>query len=460
MEIKKKKSISELMSEINKKYKKPIAYNGENSINDRLKLTYVSTGSLAVDIAVGNGGLPLGRIVSIAGQFSSGKSSLALTMIASAQKQGYNCAYIDIEKSFDASYAKSLGVDLDKLLFVSPGYGEEACDIACDIAESGAVNIMVLDSIAALVPNVEQTSSIEDQQMGLQARMLGKLFRRITPILEENQVLLFCINQLREKIGVMYGDNSYETGGNALKYYTSIQMRIMRSMAAKDGKIVDNEGELIGNRHKVTITKNKLSAPFAEANFNIIYGKGIDKFSELLNIGLEHDIIKKKGAFYSFNEINLGQGEANALLFLKNNINVAKQIRDVIVNDIERIQEETKRKAINDSLLMSKMQNGIETGIDEKSNDNLVISNSKEISSGDESTQQNKKEESIASYIEIITENNDSPELLEMIKKVEKALEEGRLVKNGPFVSTLDKSRKVIGIKPFAKLALKEGFDF
>lgn len=803
MEEKKKTSIDDLIRNLNKNYKKQVAFCGNSDIAERLKTKFISTGSLAIDIAVGNGGLPLGRVVSIAGEFSSGKSSCALTLIASAQRQGYTAAYIDVEKSFSPEYAKALGVDLDKLLYVSPDYGEEACNQCFDIADSGAVQVIVLDSLAALVPNVEQNSSIEDQQMGLQARMLGKFFRRIVPTLESKQVLLFCINQLREKIGVMFGDNciegkeliqfedgtiktikeivdnkiqgkirsynektkeieykpiskwfyngkidsiknwnnvffnkiedgskggntkikfsctdnhkiltsqgwkyiyenptdilqiydsiefdglagmligdstlrkcgnsasiclhnelqtdyqqwkfelfkdalslhkssekniceskkneylsnyfnclgdlydklnfkykrnplfmlneenfsllnlaiwymdngyydnsknhnrceisvkrikdgdtlkeiidflskkgfkcsyslkrgkinfnveeteilhkaiapyipecmnykinskywkesngknidihlnkikktkfvpilkieknkshltrgkydlevednhnyflgkdngvlvhnSYEVGGNAIKYAATIQMRIMRSMAAKDGKILNESGDIIGNRHKVKVVKNKISAPFTEAIFNIMYGKGIDRISEIFNIGVEHNIIEKAGSFYSYDGMKLGQGEANTLAFLRENVDITKKIMSHIQRDIKRIEEETKRKAlevavINENLDSDSIDDLDSVEIENNSNNNSISS---------------LTEEKITSTISHNTGNQEIEEMANMIKRVEEAVNSGKLSKSGPFIQ-LTPDKKLMGSKACAKWILE-----
>jgi recombination protein RecA len=280
----------------------------------------ISTGSISLDWALGVGGLPRGRVVEIFGPESSGKTTLALQTIAQAQKLGGTAAFIDAEHALDASYAQKLGVDLENLLVSQPDNGEQALEIAEVLIRSNGVDVVVVDSVAALVPRAEIEGEMGDAQMGLQARLMSQALRKLTGVISKSKTSLIFINQLREKIGVMFGNPETTTGGRALKFYSSVRIDIRRIGAIKDGETV------IGGRTRAKIVKNKVAPPFREAEFDMMYGEGISREGDLLDQGVERNIIEKSGTWFSYSGERLGQGRENAKTFLKQNVEMAKAI--------------------------------------------------------------------------------------------------------------------------------------
>ena len=287
-------------------------------------ISSISSGSIGVDAALGVGGVPRGRIVEIFGPESSGKTTLSLHIIAEAQKLGGLAAFIDAEHALDAEYAKKLGVDIDNLLVSQPDSGEQALEIAEVLVRSGAIDIIVIDSVAALVPRAELEGEMGDMQMGLQARLMSQALRKLTGIVSKSKTCLIFINQIREKIGVMFGNPETTTGGRALKFYSSVRIDIRRTTQIKEGE------EVIGSRVKVKVVKNKCAAPFRQAEFDVAYGEGISKMGELIDIGLEHRIIEKSGSWFSYGDVRIGQGRENAKLFLHENVDLASEIESKV----------------------------------------------------------------------------------------------------------------------------------
>lgn len=283
---------------------------------DRPVVSAISTGSASLDIALGVGGIPRGRVVEIYGPESSGKTTLCLHAIASAQKQGGVAVLIDAEYAFDAEYAKSLGVDVDNLLVSQPDTGEQALEIADTLARSGAVDIIVVDSVAALVPQAEIEGEMGDSHVGLQARLMSQALRKITGVVAKSGTTLVFINQLRMKIGVMFGNPETTTGGNALKFYSSVRIDIRRISAIKDGQ------DVIGNRTRAKVVKNKVAPPFKQAEFDIMYGEGISLIGDVLDLASDNDIVEKSGAWYSYKGERIGQGREKTKQFLKDNIEI------------------------------------------------------------------------------------------------------------------------------------------
>ncbi|HEY8133912.1 MAG TPA: recombinase RecA [Thermoanaerobaculia bacterium] len=280
----------------------------------------ISTGSIGVDAALGVGGVPRGRIVEIFGPESSGKTTLSLHIIAEAQKVGGLAAFIDAEHALDAEYAKKLGVDIDNLLVSQPDSGEQALEIAEVLVRSGAIDLIVIDSVAALVPRAELEGEMGEMQMGLQARLMSQALRKLTGIVSKSRTCLVFINQIREKIGVMFGNPETTSGGRALKFYSSVRIDIRRMTQIKEGE------EVVGSRVKVKIVKNKVAAPFRQAEVDVGYGEGISKTGELIDIGLENRIIEKSGSWFSYGEVRIGQGRENAKAFLHENTDLAAEI--------------------------------------------------------------------------------------------------------------------------------------
>ncbi len=279
--------------------------------DEREAVAVISTGTLSIDIATGVGGVARGRITEIYGPESSGKTTLALHIIAEAQKAGGSAAFIDAEHALDIGYAERLGVKVDDLLVSQPDYGEQALEIAEILIRSGAVDVIVVDSVAALVPKAEIDGNAGDSHVGLQARLMSQAMRKLTGVLKRTNTSIIFINQIRMKIGVMFGSPETTTGGNALKFYSSLRLDIRRKEAIKDGQ------EVIGNRTKVKVVKNKMAPPFKEAEFDIIYGEGASKVGDLLDLAVAQDIVEKSGAWYSYNGERIGQGRENSKLFLK-----------------------------------------------------------------------------------------------------------------------------------------------
>ncbi len=284
----------------------------------------IPTGSLALDIALGIGGVPRGRIIEIYGPESSGKTTLAQHIVAECQKRGGIAAYVDAEHALDPEYARNLGVNIDELLISQPDTGEQALDITEELVRSGAVDVVVVDSVAALVPKAEIEGSMEEQQMGLQARLMSKALRKLTGIIGKTNTTVIFINQLRQKIGVMYGNPEVTTGGNALKYYASVRLEIRRVEGLK------GDGEDIGNHVRVKVLKNKVAPPFRTAEFDIIFGKGICKVGNILDVAVNLNIVKKAGAWFSYNEEKLGQGRDKAKEVLTNNPDLLAEIEELV----------------------------------------------------------------------------------------------------------------------------------
>ncbi|MBK1663877.1 recombinase RecA [Rhodospirillum rubrum] len=294
----------------------------------------ISTGSLGLDIALGIGGLPRGRIVEIYGPESSGKTTLALHVVAEAQKKGGQCAFVDAEHAFDPLYARKLGVSLDDLLVSQPDTGEQALEIADTLVRSGAIDVLVIDSVAALVPKAELEGDMGDSHVGLQARLMSQALRKLTGTVSRSNTLIIFINQIRMKIGVMFGNPETTTGGNALKFYASVRLDIRRIGAVKDKE------EVVGNQTRVKVVKNKVAPPFKVVEFDIMYGEGISKMGEMLDLGVKANIIEKSGAWFSYNSTRIGQGRENAKQFLRDNPAMAEEIENAVRANAGLIAEE------------------------------------------------------------------------------------------------------------------------
>ncbi len=284
----------------------------------------ISTGSLTLDLALGIGGLPRGRVVEIYGPESSGKTTMALQVVAEAQKIAGTCAYIDAEHALDLGYAQKIGVKADELLVSQPDNGEQALEITDTLVRSGAVDVIVVDSVAALTPRAEIEGEMGEPQMGLQARLMSQALRKLVGTISRSRTLVIFINQIRMKIGVMFGNPETTTGGNALKFYASVRLDIRRTGAVKQGE------EVVGSRTKVKVVKNKVAPPFREAEFDIVYGSGVSKEGELIDIGSENGVVEKSGAWYSFNGERIGQGRENAKDYLKEHVEIAQIIEGKI----------------------------------------------------------------------------------------------------------------------------------
>jgi recombination protein RecA len=293
----------------------------------------VSTGSIGLDAALGVGGLPRGRVVEIYGPESSGKTTVATHVIAEAQKKGGMCAIIDAEHAFDSAYAQKLGVDIDNLLISQPDYGEQALEIADRLILSGALDVVVIDSVAALVPKGELEGEMGDSKMGLQARLMSQALRKLTATISKTNTICIFINQLREKIGVMFGNPETTTGGNALKFYASVRLDIRRMSQIKDGE------DAIGNRVKVKVVKNKVAPPFRNAEFDIVFGEGISKVGEIIDMGVEMGIITKSGSWFSYNTDKLGQGREAVKSLLRDNPELMNELETKIRTKIHELAE-------------------------------------------------------------------------------------------------------------------------
>lgn len=332
----KKAALESAMKQIEKKYGAGAVMRlGENS---SLKVDAISTGSLTLDIATGIGGLPKGRIVEIYGPESSGKTTLALHCIAEAQKAGGEAAFVDAEHALDPVYAANLGVDVDSLLVAQPDYGEQALEITEQLVSSGAVDIIVVDSVAALVPKSEIEGDMGDSHVGQHARLMSQALRKLAGTVSKTNCIIIFINQLREKIGVIYGNPEVTTGGRALKFYSSIRIDVRKAEQLKNGT------EILGSRTKVKIVKNKVAPPFKSAEFDIMYGTGISKDGEILDMAVEYDIIHKGGSWFSYGDQRLGQGRDNVKAMIKNDPDFAAELEAKIKEKMKEIQETSKQK--------------------------------------------------------------------------------------------------------------------
>jgi recombination protein RecA len=312
------KAIDAALAQIDKQF-------GKGSImrlgsREKVDVPAIPTGALSLDAALGVGGLPRGRVIEIFGPESSGKTTLALHVIAEAQRRGGMAAFVDAEHALDALYAAKLGVDTDNLLVSQPDSGEQALEIAEVLIRSGAVDVLVVDSVAALVPRSELEGEMGEAQMGLQARLMSQALRKLTAIVAKSKTCLVFINQLREKIGVMFGNPETTTGGRALKFYSSVRLDIRRVASLKEAEVV------IGSRAKVKVVKNKVAPPFREAEFDLLYGEGISKEGDLLDLGVDHKVIEKSGAWFAFDGERMGQGRENARQFLKDNVDIRNEV--------------------------------------------------------------------------------------------------------------------------------------
>ncbi len=345
MDDNKKMALSAALSQIEKQFGKgSIMKMGDAGASADIQA--VSTGSISLDIALGIGGLPRGRIVEIYGPESSGKTTLTLHAVAEMQKTGGTAAFVDAEHALDPQYAEKLGVNVDDLLVSQPDTGEQALEITDMLVRSGAVDIIVVDSVAALTPKAEIEGEMGDSHMGLQARLMSQALRKLTANIKRSNTLVIFINQIRMKIGVMFGNPETTTGGNALKFYSSVRLDIRRTGAIKKGD------EILGNETKVKVVKNKVAPPFKQVNFEILYGEGISREGELIDLGVENKIVEKSGAWYSYNGERIGQGKDKVRTFLKENPAIAqdieKQLRDLLLVSNKRGGEEDLNQDVED----------------------------------------------------------------------------------------------------------------
>lgn len=329
----KQEALQKALAQIEKRF-------GKDSVmklgdNRTMQVEAISTGSLSLDLALGIGGLPRGRIVEIYGPESSGKTTLALHCIAEGQKNGGQAAFIDVEHALDPVYAKALGVDIDSLLVSQPDTGEQALEITEALVVSGALDVVVVDSVAALVPRAEIEGEMGDSHVGLHARLMSQAMRKLAGAISKSNCVVIFINQLRLKVGVVYGNPEVTTGGNALKYYASVRIDIRKTETLKNGT------EQIGSRTRARVVKNKVAPPYREAEFDIMYGEGISRMGELLDLAVKHDVVQKSGAWFSYGETRLGQGRDNSKIYLKNNPELAKEVEEKLLAALHAKQEDT-----------------------------------------------------------------------------------------------------------------------
>ncbi|MFZ8864905.1 MAG: recombinase RecA [Rickettsiales bacterium] len=335
----KNKALETALAQIERSYGKgSIMKLGEGKIQE---IAAVSTGSIAIDWALGIGGLPKGRIVEIFGPESSGKTTLALSSLAQAQKNGGTCAFIDAEHALDPVYAAKLGLNIDELVISQPDTGEQSLEIADTLVRSGAIDVVVIDSVAALVPKAELEGDMGDSHMGLQARLMSQALRKLTGSVAKTNSIVIFINQIRMKIGVMFGSPETTTGGNALKFYSSVRIDIRKSTAIKD------KDEVIGNSTKIKIVKNKVAPPFRNVEVDIMYGEGISRFGEIIDLGVREEIVEKSGSWYSYDNERIGQGKENTKNFLKDNPNIADAIELKIREKLGLIKIADQEKSAN-----------------------------------------------------------------------------------------------------------------
>ena len=333
----KKKALETAMQQIEKMYGKGsiMRYGAESTLN----VESIPTGSLSLDLALGIGGLPRGRIVEIYGPESSGKTTLALHVLAEAQKMGGEVAFVDAEHALDPTYAKALGVNVEDMLISQPDTGEQALEITEALVRSGAIDVIVVDSVAALVPRAEIEGEMGDSFVGLHARLMSQALRKLTGAVGKTNTIVIFINQLREKVGVMYGNPEVTTGGRALKFYSSVRIDVRRIEALKNGS------EIIGNRTRAKVVKNKMAPPFREAEFDIMYGEGISMLGELIDLGVKLDLVQKSGSWYSMGETRIGQGRDSAKQYLRDNPEVAEKLESDIRRDFHKLMSNQSRIA-------------------------------------------------------------------------------------------------------------------
>ena len=333
----KQKALETAISQIEKQFGKGAVMRlGQNAT---MNVEAIPTGSLSLDMALGIGGLPRGRIVEIYGPESSGKTTVALHVVAEAQKRGGSAVFIDVEHALDPVYAKNLGVDIDQLLVSQPDTGEQALEICEALVRSGAVDVVVVDSVAAMVTKAEIEGEMGDTHVGLQARLMSQALRKLTGAIGKSNAIVIFINQLREKIGVMYGNPETTPGGRALKFYSSVRLDVRRTEQLKAG------GEVIGNRVRVKVVKNKVAPPFKEAEFDIMYGQGVSRLGEILDLGSKLDIVQKSGAWFNYGEIRLGQGRDNAKEYLRQNPELAEEIAAKVMANADKLMGRTAAAA-------------------------------------------------------------------------------------------------------------------
>ena len=333
----KQKALETAISQIEKQFGKGAVMRlGQNAT---MNVEAIPTGSLSLDMALGIGGLPRGRIVEIYGPESSGKTTVALHVVAEAQKRGGSAVFIDVEHALDPVYAKNLGVDIDQLLVSQPDTGEQALEICEALVRSGAVDVVVVDSVAAMVTKAEIEGEMGDTHVGLQARLMSQALRKLTGAIGKSNAIVIFINQLRETIGVMYGNPETTPGGRALKFYSSVRLDVRRTEQLKAG------GEVIGNRVRVKVVKNKVAPPFKEAEFDIMYGQGVSRLGEILDLGSKLDIVQKSGAWFNYGEIRLGQGRDNAKEYLRQNPELAEEIAAKVMANADKLMGRTAAAA-------------------------------------------------------------------------------------------------------------------
>jgi len=319
----KKKALTAALGQIERQFGKGAVMRLGDDVGPR-NIDVISTGSLALDVALGIGGLPKGRVIEIFGPESSGKTTLTLQVVAECQKAGGTAAFVDAEHALDPSYAEKLGVNVDDLLVSQPDTGEQALEITDMLVRSGAVDVVIVDSVAALTPRAEIEGDMGDSHMGLQARLMSQALRKLTGNIKRSNTMVIFINQIRMKIGVMFGNPETTTGGNALKFYSSVRLDIRRIGSIKKGE------EILGNETRVKVVKNKMAPPFKKAEFEILYGEGISRIGELIDLGVEHDLVKKSGSWYSYKEDRIGQGKENAKAYLRENPEIIEELDNLL----------------------------------------------------------------------------------------------------------------------------------
>ncbi len=335
----KKKALETAMQQIEKTYGKGSIMRYGDNVQPNVEA--IPTGSLALDLALGIGGVPRGRIVEVYGPESSGKTTLALQILAEAQKMGGEVAFIDVEHALDPTYAAALGVDIDTLLVSQPDTGEQAMEICEALVRSGAIDAVVVDSVAAMVPRAEIEGEMGDSHVGLQARLMSQALRKLTGVIGKTNTVCIFINQLREKVGIVYGNPEVTTGGRALKYYSSVRIDVRRIEGLKD-----STGAFIGNRTRAKIVKNKVAPPFREAEFDIMFGEGISKIGEILDLGVKLGVVQKSGAWFNYGEMRLGQGRDNAKQFLKDHPEVSDEIEKIVRANADRLLAAGKKGTV------------------------------------------------------------------------------------------------------------------